>query len=400
MKKLILSVLLALAVLPARAAELQFVESVPAGTVYGSPLTARPQAVWTEMIGSARKTLDLEEFYVAEQPGQALTPVLDAVKAAARRGVKVRLIVDAGMMSETGKILPALKEAGVDARVIDFKKAGGGIQHAKFFVVDDAQVFVGSQNFDWRSLVQIHEVGLRITSREAAAQFERVFAGDWAIAGGADPKTAFAGPGQAALTAAKPGTARLNGASVSYYLAFGPKGYIPTGDDVEIDDLLKVVNAAKRTIRGQVMTYALAEYGSPRWTALDSALRAAAARGVKVDLVFADWAMGGRADADIKALAKTPNISVKISSLPEASTGFIPYARVEHCKYMTVDGKIAYVSTSNWGPSYFLATRSAAVFVEGAPAAAVLDDIFARTWNGPYVRPVDPLKEYKPVKRS
>lgn len=400
MRKRLLALLLALAALPLHAAELQFVESVPARTVYGSPLTARPQKVWPEMIGSARETLDLEEFYVAEQPGEALTPVLDAVKAAVKRGVKVRLIVDAGMMSETGKILPALKEAGVDARVIDFRKAGGGVQHAKFFIVDGVQVFVGSQNFDWRSLEHIHEVGVRITSREAAAQFGRVFEGDWAIAGGADAKSVFPGNGKAALTAANPGKARLGGAEVSYHLAFGPKGFIPEGDDVEIDDLLKLIASAKRTIRGQVMTYSLDEHGAGRWAVLDSAFRAAAARGVKVELVFADWAMGGRADADIKALGKTANISVKISSLPEAKSGFIPYARVEHCKYLSVDGRAAYVTTSNWGPGYFLNTRSAAVFVEGAPAARVLEDIFSRTWNGPYVQPVDPAREYKPVKRS
>ncbi len=400
MKRVLLSLLLALAVLPLRAAELQFVESVPAGTVYGSPLTARPQKVWLEMIGSAAKTIDLEEFYVAEQPGEALTPVLDAVKAAVRRGVKVRLIVDSSMMSETGKVLPALKEAGVDARVIDFRKAGGGIQHAKFFVVDGADVFVGSQNFDWRALQHIHEVGLRIKSREAAAEFERLFEGDWAIAGGADAKAVFAGNSRTAITAAKPEKARLGGSEVSYHLAFGPKGYIPEGSDVEIEELLKLINSARRTIRGQVMSYALAERGAERWTALDSAFRGAAARGVKVELVFADWTMGGRSDADIKALAQVKNISVKVSSLPQAATGFIPYARVEHCKYLSVDGRTAYVTTSNWAPGYFLNTRSAAVFVEGAPAAAVLEDIFSRTWNGPYVQPVDPLKEYKPVKRS
>jgi phosphatidylserine/phosphatidylglycerophosphate/cardiolipin synthase-like enzyme len=148
------------------------------------------------------------------------------------------------------------------------------------------------------------------------------------------------------------------------------------------------------------MTYALAEHGAKRWPDLDAAFRNAAARGVKVELVFADWGMGGKADRDIKALAKTDNITVKISSLPPHSSGFVPYARVEHLKYISVDGEKAYVTTSNWGPGYFLTTRSAAVFVDGAAGAAVLEDIFSKTWNGPYVQPVDPLKEYQPVKRS
>jgi hypothetical protein len=38
--------------------------------------------------------------------------------------------------------------------------------------------------------------------------------------------------------------------------------------------------------------------------------------------------------------------------------------------------------------------------IKSREAAAVLEDIFARTWNGPYVRPVDPLKDCTPVKRG
>jgi len=58
------------------------------------------------------------------------------------------------------------------------------------------------------------------------------------------------------------------------------------------------------------------------------------------------------------------------------------------------------VTTSNWGPGYFLTTRGAAVIMNGAAGASVLEDIFAKTWNGPYVQPVDPLKEYEPVKKG
>jgi len=312
----------------------------------------------------------------------------------------VRLLVDSVMMKETEKALPALKEAGVDARVISFKKSGGGVQHAKFFIVDGKEVYVGSQNFDWRSLTQIHELGLRINSPQAAADFSRVFEADWAVAGGADPKKTYKKKGKALVTAAKPEKAAFAGAEVEYSLAFGPKGFVPAGLDTELSAVLKLLAAAKQTVRGQVMTYSLEEHGSKRWADLDSAFRKAAARGVKVELVFADWAMGGKADRDIKALAKTENITVKISSLPQHSRGLIPFARVEHLKYLVADGAESFVTTSNWGPGYFLTSRGTAVFVKGHAAAAVLEDIFEKTWNGPYAQPVDNLKEYQPVKRN
>jgi phosphatidylserine/phosphatidylglycerophosphate/cardiolipin synthase-like enzyme len=397
MKKLLLSLLLA--AVPAGAAELQLVESVPDETVYGSTLTARPQAVWLEMIGAAKKTLDLEQFYIADQAGEVLEPVLAAVKDAAKRGVKVRFLVDKMMLKESEKSLPALKEAGVETRVIDFKKAGGGVQHAKFFVVDGAEAYVGSQNFDWRSLRHIHELGVRLKSAQAAADLELLFSADWALAGGAEPRKMF-GKKKAALSASKPEKAQLGGAEVTYSLAYSPVGYAPKGADTEIGELLKALGAAKKTVRGQVMNYALQEHGSKRWAELDAAFRKAAARGVRVELVFADWAMGGKGDRDIKALAKTEGLHLKISSLPQHSSGFVPFARVEHSKYLVIDGELSFISTSNWGPGYFLTSRGVAVFIRGHAAAEVLEDIFAKTWNGPYAQQVDFLKEYQPVKRN
>ncbi len=400
MKKILLALVLAANALSLSAAELQFVESAPDETVYGSSLTARPQAVWLEMIGAASKTLDIEQFYIADQAGEVLEPVLAAVKDAVKRGVKVRVIVEKVMVKESERSLPALKEAGVETRVIEFKKAGGGVQHAKFFIVDGKEAYVGSQNLDWRSLKHIHELGLRIKSAKAASDLARLFEADWALAGGAEAKKMFAKKGKTGISASKPEKAAVNGGEVSYSLAYSPVNFVPKGADTEITELLKAVGAAKKTIRGQVMTYSLMEHGSKRWADLDTAFRKAAAKGVKVELVFADWAMGGKADRDIKALAKTENIEVKISILPQHSSGMIPFSRVEHLKYLVIDGETGYVTTSNWGPGYFLTSRGVAVFTKGAAAASVLEDIFARTWAGPYVQPVDPLKEYRPVKRN
>ncbi|MDA8243298.1 MAG: hypothetical protein M0025_04155, partial [Elusimicrobia bacterium] len=67
MRKTLFCALLFSLLSPALAADLTVVESVPAETVYGSTLAARPQAVWPELISSAQRTLDLEQFYVAEQ---------------------------------------------------------------------------------------------------------------------------------------------------------------------------------------------------------------------------------------------------------------------------------------------------------------------------------------------
>ncbi|MFA6435448.1 MAG: phospholipase D-like domain-containing protein [Elusimicrobiales bacterium] len=402
MNKILLIVILILQGPALRGAEIEFAESVPEETVYGSTLAARPAQMWLDMIAGAGKTLDFEEFYIADKPGAALEPVLAAVRAAAGRGVKVRFIVEKAMMKETSKVLPGLKgDKNIEVRVIEFGKIAGGIQHSKFFIVDGREIFVGSQNFDWRSLSQIHELGARVKSGRAARDFSLVFEADWALAGGADLKTVFPVKPDNPLNAGNQEAALVRGATVSYHLAFSPAGFLPGGFDVEIKELLRLIKGAKRSIHAQVMTYSLFPYGKKtRWEELDRALRAAGKRGVKVELIFADWSMGGKSDKDIKALARAENVSVKISSLAPHSSGPIPFARVEHCKYLVFDGERAMLSTSNWAPDYFTDTRGAALIVEGAAGASVLEDIFARSWNGPYVGPVDPALEYKPVKKG
>ena len=159
---------------------------------------------------------------------------------------------------------------------------------------------------------------------------------------------------------------------------------------------LQIINKAKKSIYGQVMSYHLDEYGSGRWAVLDEAFRAAGKRGVSVNLVFADWIMGGRGDEDIKSLAKAENVIVKIAALPEnTKKGFIPFARVQHSKYITADGNKSLISTSNWGPSYFTTSRGSSIIINGVKGAQVLESVFKKIWNGPYVELVNQNKNYK-----
>lgn len=431
-KTALLAVLmLPLAAIPfrqANAATLTIVESVPEETNYGSTLTQRPQKVWLDMINNAKKTLDFEQYYITDEEGEALSPVMNAIKKAIERGVKVRFLAgpSGSMVKDTMKPLNELKKVGAETRRIDFGKAyKGGVQHSKFFIVDGNAVYVGSQNFDWRSLSQIHEVGVKIESERAAKDFGLIFEDDWNIAKDQDDnkkesrglskedkariteegkakalKIINSRQAKAPINAKNPEKAKLNGQDVTFSLAFSPEGFINKGFDSELSAILKIINGAKKSINGQVMTYHLDEYGSGRWEVLDKAFRAAGERGVQVNLVFADWNMGkAKADADVKSLAKAKNVNIKIASLKEHSKGCIPFARVQHSKYITADGNKSYITTSNWGPTYFTTTRNAAIIINGSEGAKVLEDVFGKIWNGPYVQPVDQDMKYKSVDR-
>ena len=144
--------------------------------------------------------------------------------------------------------------------------------------------------------------------------------------------------------------------------------------------LAQRLNAAQHEIVAQVLRYATSGYGQSDST-VHRALLAAAARGVQVKLLVSDWEVGGKGEADLHALAATPNVEVRISRIADWSRGYIPFARVEHCKYMVADSQTLWLGTSNWEPSYFTTTRNVAVTIEHAPLARRARGIFEASWT-------------------
>ena len=175
---------------PAPNRTVTLVETRPLETALGDPSLPTAQAEWVAMIDGAKKTLDLEEFYLSEQPGEALSPVLAAIGRAAERGVRVRLLLDAGMHRTYPMPADSLgKLPNVTVRMIDYRRIAGGVQHSKYFVVDGQDSYIGSQNLDWRSLSHIHELGARIRERSVGTALEGVFETDWTVAADSNATT-------------------------------------------------------------------------------------------------------------------------------------------------------------------------------------------------------------------
>lgn len=380
----------------------EIVESVPLETSLGSSLTSRTAETWLDLINRARESLDIEVFYISSEPGQPMENVLSAIRSAAGRGVKARIIIDASFYKNNREAADALKGIeNIHLRKIPFFKIAGGIMHAKFFIADRAEVFMGSQNFDWRALIHVHEIGARISDRRIAKAFLDVFEKDWQLSGGESPP----GSGAAELppvNAEDPAAFKTaSGDNELVYPAFSPAPFVPENLACEEDELLKLINDAQRRISIQVMTYSTKQKGNRAgWKIIDNALRAAAARGVAVQIILADWAAKPGAIKTIRSLASVPGIEIKISELPPYSKGFIPYARVEHCKYMIVDGAASWIGTGNWEYGYFHESRDAALIIKGEHTAAVLRQIFDADWNGPYVSAVGPHTRFKKARKG
>lgn len=375
----------------AAAAEPRFtlVESFPAETTLDHPDIPEAAAVWLEMIRGAKTSVNLSEFYVTSRAGASLEPILAALVEAASRGVKVRLLVDAKFAKNEHETLNRLEhDKRLEVRRYDVGRLMGGVQHAKYFVVDGREAYVGSQNLDWRSLSHIQELGVRLAIPEIARAELDVFETDWSLAGGADASTRTH-----RATSSFP--VPIEGGLVTP--VFSPTGWLPDESLWELPRIVALIDGAQRTVRVQLLTYTTEPQGAgERFDELDAALRRAGERGVKVELLVSDWAKSKGALSSLKELARSGKVAVRFIAIPEASTGFVPYARVAHAKYMVVDGKETWIGSSNWERRYFFSTRNAGVVVEGARTGERLDRFFSDGWNSAYAAPLDVDAEYAP----
>ena len=370
---------LAGAYMPAAQADVEVVQSVPLETTLAVPGIRMAQDVWVEMIASAQSTLDLEQFYVSNQAGEALEPVLQAISAAAQRGVKVRLIVDKKFyQTYPGDVNQLGQTINSEARTIDFSNLGG-VQHAKYFIVDGKQAFVGSQNFDWRALNQIHEIGLRVTDAKVNSDLEQIFEKDWAASIGVSASVATTGP-----SALFVGLFSALSNAVDVFVAASPASVNPAGIPDSLSTVTGLIGSAQQSVRIQVMEYTTSVYGSSKtWKDLDNAIRAAAKRGVQVQLMVdvSDLKSGGK---DLSALAKLANVQVTSITIPQWSGGAIPYARLIHSKYMVVDGKTGWVGSENWSEGYFMNTRDVGLVIQTPAQVSQLNQIFDQVWGSAY----------------
>ncbi|CAI0864749.1 phospholipase D-like domain-containing protein [Serratia quinivorans] len=360
--------------------------------VYTAPVETALQAddlrntaeVWQQMFDAAKTRIDLGQFYVANQQGSLLDGVLQHLKAAGERGVKIRFLMEEkGIRISTPETLEQLKAIpNLELRIIPYQRLSGGILHAKYLLVDGEQAFVGSQNFDWRALAHIHETGLRISDAGVVGQIQAIFEQDWQA--------------QALLAADKPVPTLPYQPSTETpqgnYLVASPRAYNPAGVIDSQVELPRLLATAKERVRVQVMDYAPLSYGPehsrPYYAVIDNALRSAAARGVKVELMVANWNTKKPDIAWLKSLAVVPNVQVKIVTIPPASSGFIPFARVIHSKIMTIDGATAWIGTSNWTGGYLDNSRNLELVLHNPAMSQRVDKLYSQLWDSVYAEPI------------
>ncbi len=397
----LLAILLALVAAPAAAGgaagTITVVESVPVETMLDLPGLPNAPDVWLEMIRGAATSIDVCTFYFSDDPERddALDAVLAALAEAAGRGVRVRALSDKGFHRTYPEIVDRLGALpGAESRLLDARAAWGGVQHSKYMIVDGREFFVGSQNWDWRALEHIHELGARVDHPALAASLQAIFDLDWALAAGETPAPAApvaAGPFPLICAAGDTAFVRL---------AASPPEALPAGLPHDEPLLVELIDGARDTVRLQLLSYNPSDRENRYWPTLENALRRAAVRGVQVRVILSNWSKRSYMLPFIQSLAVLPNVEIRFTNIPEWSGGFVPFARVEHAKYLVADRDRAWIGTSNWARDYFHESRNISLFCEGRGVAADLIAFFETSWSSPYAETVDPCGSYAPPRRE
>lgn len=106
-------------------------------SVYFSPQHDALHSGVIPLLEGAKSSIDIGMFYLTD------VDVVDTLKAAARRGVKVRLIYDAVAAAHPSSLHQDLRTSGIEVRIENW----GGKMHMKAAVVDRKHAIIGSMNW-------------------------------------------------------------------------------------------------------------------------------------------------------------------------------------------------------------------------------------------------------------
>ncbi|XP_044281361.1 5'-3' exonuclease PLD3 isoform X2 [Varanus komodoensis] len=141
------------------------VESIPEGVTYGDNGTLSPSTfeAWLKLLRDARSTVDIASFYWTlrnedthtQDPsaGQGEDVLAELLKVAGR-GIALRIAVNPPSSHQPSGDLQVLEESGAQIRKVNLPRLTSGVLHTKFWIVDQAHVYLGSANMDWRALTQ------------------------------------------------------------------------------------------------------------------------------------------------------------------------------------------------------------------------------------------------------
>uniref|UniRef100_A0A671K9H4 5'-3' exonuclease PLD3 n=1 Tax=Sinocyclocheilus anshuiensis TaxID=1608454 RepID=A0A671K9H4_9TELE len=398
------------------------VESIPEGLVFNSSTTHQSiYEAWLNLISAAQTSLDIASFYWTLTNDDT-----DTHEATANQGeqilqelgqlsgkVSVRIAVDKPSEKKPMDDIKFLTDSGADVRMVNMRELTSGVLHTKFWIVDNKHIYIGSANMDWRSLTQVKELGVVVYDCSCLAKdLGKIFEAYWYLNQTKTVPAHWPKKYSTLYNKDTPMQLSLNGTDASVYLSSSPPSLCAEGRTPDLQSILSVIADAQQFVYIAVMNYLpTMEYSSHKryWTDIDTQLRSVAyEHNVRVRLLISCWDNTNpimfpflHSLASLQGKSKL-DIQVRIFTVPaNPRQKQIPYARVNHNKYMVTD-KVAYIGTSNWSGDYFVNTAGSALVVNQTWAQATtptvqeqLQAVFERDWDSPYSTDINHRTNHK-----
>ncbi|CAL8294968.1 unnamed protein product [Arctogadus glacialis] len=400
------------------------VESIPLGVTYdednvtfGVPL----EQAWNDLISLATENVEVASFYwtltggdvnvnsSSELPGVG---ILERLKKLPRRNVSVRVVTSEPTVPNNSTDLNILLENGVEVKRVDFGRLTKGVLHSKFWIVDKRHVFIGSANMDWRALTEVKELGVLIYNCTSLAKdLHKIFQSFWEM-GESNSSLPEPWPSHydTAINKDHPLVVEDGNVSSRIYLSGSPPSFCPSSRTLDLEAILSTISEAERFVDVAVMAYSPTswlEHHRSYWPVLDNVLkRAAFEREVKIRMLISCGRDSNpamlhhlRSLASFNYPPQNIRILVRLFVVPVGNKTDIPYARVNHNKYMVTD-KVSYIGTSNWIEDYFSNTAGVGLVVSEQALDPLqktttlhhqLKAVFNRDWNSEFAVDLDNL---------
>ena len=341
------------------------VESIPKGLedLRATPGVAYTEDVLVQLTSRAKSSIDLTAMYFAllADPGsddeKGFTPeeldamgagagraLYEALRAAAQRGVRIRIIQSPGFsgQKQESDALQANFPDRISIHSVEMGKwyGGGGIMHQKVWIFDRRHLYLGSTNMDWKSITQVKEMGVVVEDcPELAADAGKYFEAWWAFAALSptsvqvfDPvaridrrvppwsilvpaeqrakSTLAGGESATACNLKAPLSLDLGGERGTVFLTGCPQEVLDSGRTWDQEGLVRTIDDARKSICVSVMDFApvalfgrqsagatlgsegAIPYDTPVWwsSLFDALLSAVLTRKVYVRLLVSKWA--------------------------------------------------------------------------------------------------------------
>ncbi|XP_053728282.1 5'-3' exonuclease PLD3 [Synchiropus splendidus] len=395
---------------------ISLVESIPEGLEFNSSVShpAIYQA-WMDLMSQAHNSVDIASFYWTltnkdtgtDEPtaaqGEAVLKNLVDISGK----LSVRIAVSKPSAGKGQEDLKRLRDSGAQIMTVNMKELTTGVLHTKFWVVDKKHIYIGSANMDWRSLTQVKELGAVVYDCSClATDLEKIFEAYWYLGESGSIPSPWPSSFSTLYNKDTPLQLQLNNTLSSVYLSSSPPSFCATGRTSDLQSVLSVIGDAESFIYIAVMNYLpTMEFSYPKkyWADIDTQLRRMAyEHRIKVRLLISCWGSTQpvmfpflKSLASLQDVKSKLDIQVRLFVVPSnPKQKEIPFARVNHNKYMVTD-KVAYIGTSNWSGDYFINTAGSALVVNqtGSQSAqptvqAQLRDVFERDWTSAYSSPL------------